>query len=360
MKLIVTAGGQGTKLWPYSRADKPKQFQAVLGDKSLFTETVEILLKAYAPEDIFISTKRHFIKYVSDQAPLIPLRNYIVEPNIAKDRGPGEGLAYLKLSLLHPDEPFFLVQADCIRQPAEAFLKMIADAEKIVDKDRKLITGGIKATEPDMGSDYLKLGRLLHEDTGQNVYAIDKFIFRGSNYAETKALVESFSVVVHSNHYCWYPELMLDAYRRYRPDWYDALMKIRDAIGKPGEDAEIERIYETMAKGSTEEVTKHILRDSQVILLPFRWADIGTWGSVYDFFSTEQGGVYQDGRVVAVDTANTLVKVGNPAKLVAIAGIENLVVVDTDDVLMIIPKNKLEKIKDLQKLISEREQGRYL
>ena len=360
MKIIVTAGGQGTKLWPYSRADKPKQFQSILGDKSLFTETIDTLLEAYAPEDIFISTKQHFIKYVSDQAPRIPLRNYIVEPNVAKDRGPGEGLAYLKLFMLHPDEPFFLVQADCIREPKDKFLQMIADAGRIVERDRKLITGGIKATEPDMGSDYLKLGAPLHGDVDQDVYSIDQFIFRGTDYAATKKLVESFSVVVHSNHYCWYPELMLDAYKTYRPDWHEALMKIKDVIGQPGEDAEIERIYESMEKGPTEEVTKHIFKDSQVILLPFRWADIGTWGSVYEFFSSEPGEVYRDGRVISVDAADSLVKVSNPDKLVAIAGIENLVVVDTDDVLMIIPKNKIEKIKDLQKIIAEQEPGRYL
>jgi len=362
MKIIVVAGGQGTKLWPYSRSHKPKQFQAVLGDKSLFTENVDILLEQYAPEDIFISTKQQFIKYVSDQAPRIPLRNYIIEPNIAKDRGPGEGLAFLRLSLLHPDEPFFVIQSDCIRQPKEAFLKMMLDAETMVKRDRKLITGGIKATEPDMGSDYLKLGKPLHADIDQDVYAVDTLIFRGSNYAETKKLVESFSVVVHCNHSCWFPELMLDAYKQYRPDWHEALMRIKDAIGKPGEDAEIERLYAGMEKGATEDVTKHIFNngEGQVILVPFRWSDIGTWGSVYEFFSGEPGEVYADGRVVSVDASDTLVKVSNPDKLVAIAGIDNLVVVDTDDVLMIIPKTKIDKLKDLQKAIGAQEGGRYL
>src|SRR5689334_7362724 len=100
MKIIIVAGGQGTKLWPYSRDHQPKQFQPILGKKSLFTYNVETLLRKFAPEDIFVSTKRRFIKYVSEQAPQIPLRNYIVEPDIKKDRGPAEGLAILQLSLL--------------------------------------------------------------------------------------------------------------------------------------------------------------------------------------------------------------------------------------------------------------------
>jgi mannose-1-phosphate guanylyltransferase len=83
MKIIVTAGGQGTKLWPYSRQDKPKQFQPIVGDSSSYSDTIATLLKKFTPEDIYISTKRKFIKYVSEQSPQIPLKNYIVEPDIS-------------------------------------------------------------------------------------------------------------------------------------------------------------------------------------------------------------------------------------------------------------------------------------
>ncbi|HET8669083.1 MAG TPA: sugar phosphate nucleotidyltransferase, partial [Candidatus Saccharimonadales bacterium] len=281
MKIIVTAGGQGTKLWPYSREAKPKQFQAVVGDKSLYTETIETLLKKFAPEDIFISTKRKFIKYVSEQSPQIPLKNYIIEPDVAKDRGPGEGLAFLKLSVYYPNEPFFLVQADCVRKPEEAFLQMIEGAGKIVERDKKYVTGGLKATEPNMGVDYLQLGEKV-AGSKQEVYEVEDFLGRKSSYRETKELIENFHIVTHCNHSCWYPELMLEAYKKYRPDWHKALMKIKDVLDKPGEDAAIEEIYETMEKGATEEVTKEVMRagDARIILLPFKWTDIGTWGSV--------------------------------------------------------------------------------
>jgi mannose-1-phosphate guanylyltransferase len=353
MKIIVTAGGQGTKLWPYSREDKPKQFQPILGDKSSFTDTIEMLLQAFAAEDIFISTKQKFIKYVSDQAPQIPLRNYIIEPNLAKDRGPGEGLAFLRLSLLHPDEPFFVVQADCVRTPAAEFLQMIQDAGQIVQRDRKFVSGGIKATEPNMGVDYLRLGERVEEPSKQEIYEIDEFVGRRPSYQATKELIESYHVVTHCNHSCWYPELMLDAYKEFRPDWHRSLMQIRDAIGKSGEDGEIEKIYAQMEKGATEDVTKHVMKNGRIILLQFKWADLGTWGSIYDLLSAP-GDVYQDGgQVVTVDATDSLVKVSNPHKLVALAGIDNLVVVDTEDVLLVIPKSKIEKIKDIQKQLAE-------
>ena len=360
MKIIVTAGGQGTKLWPYSREDKPKQFQPIVGDKTPYEDTIETLLKRFAPEDIFISTKRKFIKYVSDQSPQIPLKNYIVEPDAAKDRGPGEGLAFVHLSLLYPDEPFFIVQADCVRRPDDAFLQMVEEAGRLVERDKKYISGGIKATDVNLGVDYLQLGEMVKEDSNQEVYEVEEFLGRRPSYKETKDLIDNFHIVTHCNHSCWYPELMLDAYKQYRPDWYDALMKIRDAIGKPGEDAAIEAIYQTMEKGATEEVTKHIMTGGRIILVPYKWTDIGTWGSVYDFFTEKDGGNYEDGAVVTCGTTGSLIKTSKEGKLIAVAGMKDMVVVDTDDVLLVIPKDKMEKIKDIQNLLREQDRTQFL
>jgi len=359
MKLLVIAGGQGTKLWPYSRDDKPKQFQPILGEKSLYQYNVETLLKQHPVDDIYISTKRKFIKYISEQTPQIPLKNYIIEPDVAKDRGPGEGLAFLRLAQMWPEEPFFLVQADNIRTPEDDFLQMITDAEKLVRRDKKYITGGIKATEPLLGVDYLLLGEKIKIDTNQEIFSAKEFIDRKSNLQETKSLIENFHIVIHCNHACWFPELMLDSYKTYRPDWHEALMKMRDAFNKPGEEAEIERIYQTMEKGPTELVTKHIMPEAQIILTKFKWIDIGTWSSLYDFFCNDCG-VYTDGLSVQVDSENTLIKTSNPQKLVAVAGLDNLVIVDTPDALLVVPKDKIDKLKDIQNLIKERGLNKYL
>jgi len=359
MKILVTAGGQGTKMWPYSRQDKPKQFQPIIGDISSYEQTIKTLLKKFDAEDIYISTKRKFIKYVSEQSPQIPLRNYIVEPDIAKDRGPGEGLAFLRLSIDHPDEPFFLVQADCLRDPEEGFLRMIEDAGKMVTKHRKMITGGIKATEPNMGVDYLKLGDQIPD--AKEGYKIDEFLFRRKNLRETKKLVENFHVVAHCNHTCWYPELMLEAYKQHRPDWYEALMKIKDVLDKPGENEAVEQIYAQMEKGPTEDVTTHVMNsgEAMVILLPYKWTDVGTWGSVYEFFAD---GIenYEDGNVIAVNSKGSIIKGSRPEKLIAVAGVKDIVVIDTDDALLVIPKADIDKIKDIQTILKDRNETEYL
>lgn len=357
MKIIVTAGGQGTKMWPYSRQDKPKQFQPIIGGESTYAHNINVLLKAFAPEDIYVSTKHKFIKYISEQSPQIPLKNYIVEPDIAKDRGPGEGLAFLRLSMLHPGEPFFLVQADCYREPADEFLRMIHHAEKLVTTHKKLVTGGVKATEPSIGVDYLQLGK----DLGDDAFVIDKFVFRKKTIRETRDLIQNFHVVTHCNHMCWYPELALEAYKTFRPDWYEKLMAIKEAIDQPGEHEAIERLYAEMEKGPTEEVTTNIMDsgEAMVILLPFKWTDLGTWNSVYDYFSGDPEN-YEDGTVVTVDARGSLIKSSNPQKLVAVAGVQDLIIVDTEDALLVVPKDQVDKIKDIQETLAQRENTAYL
>ncbi|MDX1765446.1 MAG: sugar phosphate nucleotidyltransferase [Candidatus Saccharimonadales bacterium] len=359
MKILVSTGGQGTKMWPYSRESKPKQFQPIIGDKSSYQQTIETLLKKFSPEDIYISTKHKFIKYISEQSPMIPLRNYIIEPNISLNRGPGEGLAFLHLSINHSGEPFFYVQADILRDPEEGFLQMIDEAEELVTKHKKLITGGIKATEPTMGIDYLRLGD--RDSNAREAYAIDEFLPRKKTLKATRELIGDYHVVTHSNHTCWYPELMMDAYKKYRPDWHKALMKIKDVLGETNETEKIEAIYKTMKAGPTEEVTDNVMNSggAMVVLLPYRWRDIGTWNSVFNFYAGN-GENYTDGNAVIIDTIGTLVKTDQKDKLIAVVGADDLVIVDTEDALLVSSKERLEKLSEVHKTLKDENKKQYL
>ena len=360
MKILVTCGGQGTKLWPYSRQDQPKQFQPIIGDKSSYQVCIETLLTAYPAEDIYISTKHKFIKYISEQSPQIPLKNYIVEPDIALDRGPGEGLAFLRLATLFPDEPVFYVQGDMVREPGEKFIAMIQAAEKIVRETGRYITGGVKATEPNMGADYLEVGEAVENDT-VDAYRITKFHYRKKTVRETKELVENFRVVAHWNHLCWYPTKIIEAYKQYHPDWYDALMQIKETFDKPGEQDAIRAIYETMEKGPTEDVTRYIMDSGEAIsiLLPFKNTDVGTWESVREFSADDQDNHF-DANVVAINTTGTLVKTKNPDKLIAVAGLKDMVIVDDDDALLVIPADDIDQIKDIQAALQKTKNQKHL
>lgn len=358
MKFIITAGGQGTKVWPMSRESKPKQFQNLVGDKTLYEYQIETLLRAYSVNNIFISTKKQYLHFIEKLSPGIPKQNIIVEPDFKKNRGPGEGYAFLKLAEAYPNEPFIIIQSDVLREPSDKFLEMLEEAERLQRKDRKFITVGQKAMKPTLGVDYMQLGDKIQTDSTIQVYKVDKFIERLSSYQETKELVENFNVSTHANHMCWYPELILEAYKEYRPDWYDSLMRIRDTFGTPNEEEETNKIYEQMAEGATEEVAKHVMPEGYLIIAPFRWTDIGTWGSIYDDLS-KFGENYIDADVVTIDTNRTLIK-GKKGKVIATLGVEDLVIVDTDDVLLVMRKEVSGDIKKILQNLKESGRQHYL
>ncbi|MEA2006856.1 MAG: sugar phosphate nucleotidyltransferase [Patescibacteria group bacterium] len=345
MKFIVIAGGQGTKLWPMSREDKPKQFQPVVGEKSLFRQNLDALLKDFSSQDVFVSTKRRYVKFVIDDAKEIPLENIIIEPDVAKNTGPATGLAVLKVSMKYPKDPFMIVQADCLRIPDSKFVEMIKEAEKLVKEKKKLITGGQKALYPDMGIDYLMLGDPMKNGNKLDIFKIQKFIPRLDSLEETRRLIRGFRIATHSNHYCWYPELLLNAFKKYKPTWYRDLMKIKAVFGSEKEAEEIDKIYEKMDSGPVEDVTKNIFSESYIILNPFKWMDMGTWGVIHEYLAPNDK-TYQDGNVIAIETRNSFIK-GRKEKLIATVGIENLLIVDTEDVLFVCPKNRSQEVKKI-------------
>lgn len=358
MNLLITAGGQGTKIWPMSREELPKQFQKLVGDETLIQYQVKTLLKSYKAENIFVSTKAMYVDLVRKQVPEVLKKNIIVEPDFKKGRGPAEGYAILKLQDRNPNEPFMIVQADCIRSPEEKFLQMIEGANKLVRRDKKFISGGQKALRPDMGSDYLKLGNKIRTNDGLQIYSVDEFVYRLGDYKKTEDLIENFNVSTHCNHMCWYPELLLEAYKEFKPNWFDSLMEIRETFGKKDEERLTNKIYSEMDEGQTEEMTQNVFKDGYIILLPFKWTDVGTWDSVYEYF-THAGEVYSDANSVVVDSKDCLIK-ADKKKLVAIMGLEDIAIIDTEDALLVCKKDRSGDIKLILEELKKKNQTQYI
>jgi mannose-1-phosphate guanylyltransferase len=244
------------------------------------------------------------------------------------------------------------VQADCLRKPDSKFAEMIKEAEKLVKDKKKLVTGGQKALYPDMGIDYLMLGDPMKNGSKLDIFKIQKFVPRLNSLEETEKLIRGFRIATHSNHYCWYPGLLLNAYKKYKPSWYRDLMKIKNVIGSEKEAEEIDRIYEKMESGPLEDVTKHIFPESYIILNPFKWIDMGTWSVIHEYLAPNDK-TYKDGNIIAIDTRNSFIK-GRKEKLIATVGIENLLIVDTDDVLFVCPKSRSQEVKKIVEALKKK------
>lgn len=344
---VIICGGFGTKLWPISRQSKPKHFLQLFGNKSLFQLNYEALLTKFKPEEIYISTNQDQSVLAHEQAPEIPDENYILEPEM-RNQGPATGLiaAVLYKKGLQ-DEPFMIIQVDDLREPVAGFIQMMMDCDELARKETKYITGGLKPEYSVMGVDYLIKGKKISGKNKVGIYEVGKFIWRGSK-EQTEELIKQESALVHTNHTCMTPRNLLDMLKKYKPEWYMPLMNIVEG-------ADIQTEYLTMPPGPLEDVTQkvHEAGESLVVELPFKWVDFGTFESL-DKYLKEKGLYTQGENIVELRSKDNFVKLDDNNKIVALIGVENLIVVDTGDVLLICQKTQTGDVAEALKEVKKR------
>jgi len=345
MKPVIICGGVGTKVWPLSRPSCPKHFLPLLKGKSLFQYTYQSLRLKFKPEEIYVQTTPHQALIAQKQVPKIPRKNYFLEPEM-RNQGPATGFMAAKLFKKNPDEPFFLVQVDDLREPPKKFIKMIEMVDRLIQRDQKLITGGFKPQYGIMGIDYMIPGKKLKNTKGINIYQMKKWVWRDSK-EKTDQKVKKGLVFAHANHYAWTPRLMLDAYRRHRPDWHTPLQKMIEAFDTSQEEAVVRKEYAKMPKGPAEEVTSHELEKGYVVELPFEWIDIGTWESIDKYLKREK--LYKPSdNLIEIDTKNCFVHAPEN-KMIGLVGVKNLAIIDTPNALLVCRLDQSGRVGEIVK-----------
>jgi mannose-1-phosphate guanylyltransferase len=344
---VIICGGFGTKLWPISRRGKPKHFLPLIGNKSLFQLNYEGLRSKFKPEEIYVSTNEDQVVLAKDQAPEIPASNYIIEPEM-RNQGPATGFiaAFLYKKGL-PDEPFMIVQVDDIREPTQDFIKMMMVCDSLARRETKYITGGLKPSYSVMGVDYLVKGSRVTPENEIGVYKVDKFVWRGTK-EQTEELIKQGNALIHTNHTCMTPRNLLNMLQKYKPEWHGPLMNIVNG-------GDIKTEYCKMPPGPIEDVTQQVYADGEslVVELPFKWTDIGTFESL-DKYLKEKGLYKTSENIVDLNGQNNFVKLDDPNKIIALVGVDNLVVVDTGDVLLICQKDQTGQVGEALKEVNNR------
>jgi len=324
MKPVIICGGVGTKMWPESRQKSPKHFLPLIDGKSLFQLNWEILRKRYGVEEIYLQTNREQAEIAKRQVPEIIEENIFIEPEM-RNQGPATGFAAASLYKKFPDEPFMLVQADVLREPGEKFLEMIEQFDGLIREKGKVVTAGMKPAFAVMGVDYLVVD--------PNTHQMREWLGRGDKETVEKFLA-SGEALIHTNHYAWTPRLMLECFKRKKVEWYEPLMKIVEG-------GEVAAEYAKMPKGPIEEVMQTELTDGYVIELPFNWVDFGTWESLAKYLMEK--GYYQVKDVLEVEAGGNFIRKPE-GKMVAMIGVEGLVVVDSGDALLVMRKEDSGKV----------------
>jgi len=343
---VIMAGGSGTRLWPLSRKDKPKQFQSFISDKTLLQETYDRVKKFLPEKQIFISATPEYKKEILKQLPNLPKNNCILEP-CARNTTAAHGFIALHLLRIDSDAVFTTLPSDHAIQDVNTFIKATkACFDTIAKYPDKLITLGITPTRPETGLGYIKIGKEFDQIDGEKIYKIDKFIEK-PDLETAKKYISNWGYLWNSANYMARADIMMGWIKKYRPASFKILEQIDELIKKNPANSKIKNLYETIDK---EQLADAIVEQpdcpSLVIPVNLGWSDIGNWGAIFDLISKAKGkNMIIKGQHIDYGSHDCLVY--GDKKIIATLGLEDIIVVDTPDALLITTREKSQDIKDL-------------
>ncbi len=346
MKIVLFAGGVGSRLWPLSRKNKPKQFGRIIANRSMLQIAVHKLFPEFAWEDVFISTGKAFADTVREQLPQLPKDNIIVEPEM-RDVGPAVGLVIAQFIKRFPNEPVVLLWgSDHLIKKESLFRKTLRAAEGIIVNDpNKIVFIGQKPRFANQNVGYIEFGGELKVKNGIQVYA-----FKDFQYAPPLDVAEEFA---NDNQHAWNlgyfatsPAFLWEQFEKFAPDLFSKLKKISDAYGSENYESVINDVYPSMEKISFDHaILEKIDRSSGMVLsVDLGWSDIGAWEAMKEALSKTEAENVTKGKIVLTDCRDSILH-NETSQLIVGIDLDGLVVVNTEDVILVCPKESVPKIK---------------
>lgn len=346
MKIIVFAGGVGSRLWPLSRKNSPKQFGKIIADRSMLQIAVHKLQPDFAWEDIFISTGKQYQKIIKTQLPELPEDNIIVEPEM-RDVGPAVGLVIARLVKQDPDEPVILLWgSDHLVKEEAKFRSILATAEDLVNENpEKIVFIGQKPRFGNQNVGYIEFGKKLANPNGIPVHE-----FKGFQYAPPLSTAKKFA---EDNQHAWNlgyfattPGYLWSLFEKHSPELFSKLKKINEAYQTNAYEEVLNQVYPTLEKISFDHAVLEKMPTSAglVISADIGWSDIGAWEAMKEALSDTVDANVTKGKIMLEDSRDTIVH-NDTEQLVVGIDLDELVVVSTDDVILICPKSSVPKVK---------------
>ncbi len=339
---LIMAGGGGTRLWPMSRASTPKQFLPLVEDESMFRVSVTRLAPLFTPDRIYVVAGERYASLLMQEAPEIPAENFILEPS-GRDSGPAAALGIAVIHKRDPEATIALLTADHHIGDKEGFRRVLAAAYELAQSG-EIVTLGITPSMPSTAFGYIRRGELRSTVDGLKAYTSLGFTEKpGLEKAQQFLLSGEYSW--NSGMFIWRAERAIAEFARQYPSYHENMVRIAAAVDTPAYSDVLGAVWETFDKKSLDYAVMEHADRMLVIPVDIGWSDVGSWSALYEVLELDGDGNSLHGKAgdwVSVDTKDTLVYAG---KLVVTIGVRDLVVVETDDALLICARERSQDVK---------------
>lgn len=338
---LIMAGGRGERFWPKSRKQLPKQFLSLTDDgKTMIQLTVERILPLVPIENIYIATNKDYKNLVLQQLPALPEENILCEP-VGRNTAPCIGLGAVHIAKRFGDAMMMVLPSDHLIKFSNMFLNTLKDACSVAAEDDNLVTVGITPDYPETGYGYIKF---ISSDSGKSekAYQVDRFVEKPS-LEVAKEYLKSEEYLWNSGMFVWKVSSIITNMQKFMPEIYEGLIRIQAVIGTNEENVVLAKEFQAFISQSIDygimEKADHIY----TIPGAFGWDDVGSWLAVERIKKSNELGNVIDGNIITVDTHNCIIQ--GSRKLLAVVGLDDVVIVDTDDATLICSKDATNNIK---------------
>lgn len=340
--IAIMAGGIGSRFWPLSRVNRPKQFLDILGTgRSLIQHTLDRFVRFVPRENIFVVTANEYLDITKEQLPELPAENILGEP-FRKNTAPCIAYISFKLQQINPDASLIVAPADHLILNEDKFLDVCKQALAFTNHFNALVTIGIQPTYPNTGYGYIQ-----HEsrEAADSVYKVKTFTEK-PNKELAKTFMASGDFLWNAGIFVWKVKSIIEAFHKHMQEMYDLFASEQEKLNTPLEKEVIDEIYPQCTSISIDFGVMEKANNVYVIPASFGWSDLGTWNSAWENMEKDELDNAVAGKnVIVYDTTRCVVHVSDE-KLVVLQGLDDYIVTDTKDVLLICPKEKEQEIKE--------------